>query len=166
MLYEITIFFIFPTYRVIAAKFAAYSQLEVVRTAMLSRHVKSGGAKVLQLGGSTRDIFYYPKGTIQITAAAPDLAGGLWEQAGMQAGIPVREVKSDAVAALSSSAGGAYDSVVAFDQLATVKDVKTFTAEVWRVLKPGGTFIFIQKVQGSPVAALVQIGGPTPAGST
>lgn len=133
---------------------------------MLSRHVKSGGAKVLQLGGSTRDIFYYPKGTIQVTAAAPDLKIGLWEQAGMQSGVPVRELKVDAASALSSTAGAAYDSVVAFDQLASIPNLKAFMGEVWRVLKPGGTFVFIQRVQGSPVAALVQLGGTSPAGKS
>lgn len=72
--------------RVAAAKFAAYSQVEVVRASMLSRHVKAGGAKVLQLGGSTKDIFYYPEGTVQVAVLGPEVNAGLWEQAGMSAG--------------------------------------------------------------------------------
>ncbi len=28
---------------------------------MLARHIKAGGARVLQLGGSTRDLYYYPQ---------------------------------------------------------------------------------------------------------
>lgn len=69
-----------------AAKAAAYSQLEVVRASMLSRHVKSGGAKVLQLGGNTKDLYYYPSGTVQVTVVGPDENAALWETAGMNAG--------------------------------------------------------------------------------
>ncbi|KAH7621273.1 hypothetical protein Ndes2526B_g03614 [Nannochloris sp. 'desiccata'] len=145
---------------VLAAKFAAYSQLEVVRTGMLSRHVKAKDARVLQLGGTTRDLFYYPNGTVQVTAAEENLKDGLWEQAGMQAGVPVRPLKSSSASALSNSAGAAFDSVVAFDQLGSITEYKKYFSDVWRVLKPGGTFIFIQRVSGSPVSSLVRLGGP------
>lgn len=66
-------------------KLTAYSQLEVVRTAMLSRHVKNGGAKVLQLGGTTRDLYYYPAKTLSVTVNVSDggtRTRGLFEQAG------------------------------------------------------------------------------------
>lgn len=131
---------------------------------MLSRHVKANGARVLQLGGTTRDLFYYPKGTVQVTAAEEDLKEGLWEQAGMQAGVPVRPLKASSASALSSSAGAAFDSVVAFDELGSVSDFKKYFSDVWRVLKPGGTFVFIQRISGSPVAGLVRLGGPPAAG--
>jgi len=150
--------------RVLAAKFAAYSQLEVVRTGMLGRHVKVKDARVLQLGGTTRDLFYYPSGTLQVTAAEEDLKEGLWEQAGMQAGVPVRPLKSGSASALSNSAGAAFDSVVAFNQLGSIREFKDYFSDVWRVLKPGGTFIFIQRVSGSPVASLVRLGGPPATG--
>ena len=134
--------------------------MEVIRSAMLTRHVSTGGAKVLQLGGTTRDLFYYPKGTVQITAASPDLTVGIWEQAGMQAAVPVNAKKTDITTTLTSSAGSIYDSVVAFDQFTSnSNDMKTILKDIYRVLKPGGTFIFIQRVQGSPVAALIRIGG-------
>ncbi len=156
--------YFYLVYRVVAAKFAAYSQLEVVRTGMLSRHVKAKDARVLQLGGTTRDLFYYPNGTVQVTIAAEDIKEGLWEQAGISAGVPVRPVKTSSAMALSNSAGAAFDSVVAFDQLGSVLDYSTYFADVWRVLNPGGTFIFIQRVTGSPVSGLVRLGGPPAAG--
>ena len=120
---------------------------------MLSRHVNANGARVLQLGGTTRDLFYYPKGTVQVTAAEEDLKEGLWEQAGMQAGVPVRPLKASSASALSSSAGAAFDSIVAFDQLGSVSDFKKYFSDIWRV-----------RISGSPVAGLVRLGGPPAAG--
>lgn len=52
--------------RAVALKVSTYSQLEYIVAAMLTRHVKAGGARVVQLGGSTRDLFYYPAGTVQV----------------------------------------------------------------------------------------------------
>lgn len=136
-----------------------YSQLEYITAAMLARHVKPGGARVLQVrrmaaslavqrqtgggptcraflltpltflvqvGGTTRDVFYYPASTVQVTIGGSSLnpgalalrsavagaalpawrtagtslsrccrAAGLWEQAGMQAKVPVSAVKAE-----------------------------------------------------------------------
>jgi hypothetical protein len=143
-----------------AAKFASYSQLEVVRTAMLSRHVKTGGARVFMAGGTTRDLFYFPQGTVQVAVAAPDLKTPFWEQAGMQAGVPVRGIEAMPGAALAASAGAAYDSVVLFDALGGGENLQKMMDEAWRALKPGGTLIFYQRTSsGSPLAAAVRLGG-------
>jgi hypothetical protein len=123
---------------------------------MLSRHVKPGGAKVVQLGGSTRDLYYYPKGTIQVIAVAPDLSVSLWEQGGMQAGVGVRAIKNDVLKALNGLGGSSVDSVVAFGQESV--DVKPLVLEAWRVLKPGGTFVFIQPIKGGSLPGLVRLG--------
>jgi hypothetical protein len=48
----------------------------------------------LQLGGSTRDLFYYPEGTLQVTVGGPQV-GAMWEQAGVQAKVPVVAVTAD-----------------------------------------------------------------------
>jgi hypothetical protein len=133
---------------------------------MLSRHVKPKEARVLQLGGTTRDLFYYPNGTVQVSVVEEDIKAGLWEQAGISAGVPVRPINATSTAALSSSAGAAFDSVVAFDQLGDgYIDYKTYFTNIWRVLKPGGTFIFIQRISESPLAGLVRLGGPPAAGT-
>ena len=53
---------------------------------MLARYVRPGGARVLQLGGSTRDLFYYPQGTVQVRQAGGWVGGcvrawaGRWVQ--------------------------------------------------------------------------------------
>ena len=44
-----------------ALRASTYTQLEYITASMLSRHVRAGGARVVQLGGSTRDLYYYPK---------------------------------------------------------------------------------------------------------
>lgn len=49
----------------------------------------AGGARVLQLGGDVKQLYYYPRDTVLVSVAAPKLRRALWEQAGVQAGVPV-----------------------------------------------------------------------------
>ena len=37
----------------------------------------AGGARVIQIGGGTRDLYYYPKDTILVTAISPKLKKGM-----------------------------------------------------------------------------------------
>lgn len=130
-------------------KVMAYSQLEVVRTAMLSRHVQQGGARVLQLGGTTRDLYYYPSGTVQVTVNAMDINKGLFQQAGMTVGVPVEATDLDLRECLQKTRDGSVDSVVSFDQFGSVSSASELTnivSEIHRVLKPGGTFVFYQRL--------------------
>lgn len=50
-------------------RFYLYSQLEVITAKMLSKYVPSGGtgARILQLGGGTRELYYYPKDVVLVT---------------------------------------------------------------------------------------------------
>ncbi|KAJ9508937.1 hypothetical protein QJQ45_028262 [Haematococcus lacustris] len=57
-------------------RFSLYSQLEVITARMLGVHVPPSSATVVQLHGSTRALFYYPKNTKQVIAVAPDLTPG------------------------------------------------------------------------------------------
>ena len=135
-------------------KLTAYSQLEVVRTAMLSRHVKNGGATVLQLGGTTRDVYYYPSKTVKITVNEQGLNRGLFEQAGMTVGVPVEATNRTLEECLKSTPTASLDSVVSFEQFSAVTDpshLKRILKEIARVLKPGGTFVFYERLQnGGP----------------
>lgn len=36
----------------------------------------AGGARVIQIGGGTRDLYYYPKDTVLVTAISPKLKKG------------------------------------------------------------------------------------------
>lgn len=143
-------------------KLTAYSQLEVVRTAMLSRHVKNGGAKVLQLGGTTRDLYYYPPKTLAVTVNDPNLNIGLFEQAGMTVGIPTRATKLSLADALAGTATGSLDAVVSFNQFGDVSDARVLRGlvmEVARVLKAGGTFVFYERRRDGGVAQVGVRGG-------
>ena len=144
-------------------KVMAYSQLEVVRTAMLSRHVKQGSATVLQLGGTTRDLYYYPSGTLQITVNSPDISKGLFQQAGMTVGVPVEATSLPLVECLAKTPSSSVDSVVSFEQFgglcSTPSELKSITAEIARILKPGGTFIFYQRLANGGFA---QVGARAP----
>ena len=66
---------------------------------MLSRNVPAG-ARILQLGGDVKQLYYYPSDTILVSVAAPKLNKGLWEQAGVQAGVPVLVQQSEELAQL------------------------------------------------------------------
>lgn len=144
-------------------KLTAYSQLEIVRTAMLSRHVKNGGAKVLQLGGTTRDLFYYPAKTLSVSVNLPDggtRIQGLFEQAGIQVGIPTTATAVSLNECLASMPTASLDSVVAFEQFGDVvssKSLESIAREVSRILKPGGTFIFYERIARD--GGLAQLGG-------
>ncbi len=138
-------------------KVMAYSQLEVVRTAMLSRHVKQGNAKVLQLGGTTRDLYYYPTGTVKITVNDLGIKKGLFQQAGMTVGIPVEATSFEIMECLSKTPTGSLDSVVSFEQFGDIEgasELSTILSEIGRVLKPGGTFIFYQRLANGGFAQL------------
>eukprot|EP00887_Chlorella_sp_A99_P007008 scaffold2.g7008.t1 len=165
-----------------ALKMSAYSQVEYVKAAMLSRHVAPGGARVVQLGGSTRDLFYYPTGTlqaragttpalcptrdapcVQVTVAEEGMSSpGIWEQAGVQARVPVRPLAAGPAAALAAAAGSSADAVVALGVLPEgLEECKALLREAYRVLKPGGTLVYVQRVRGEGAAAALQplIGG-------
>ncbi len=144
-------------------KLTAYSQLEIVRTAMLSRHVKNGGAKVLQLGGTTRDLYYYPAKTLSVSVNLLDggpRTQGLFEQAGIQVGIPTTATAVPLVECLASVPTASLDSVVAFEQfgeVASAEALESIASDISRVLKPGGTFIFYERIARD--GGFAQLGG-------
>ncbi|PSC74024.1 phosphatidylethanolamine N-methyltransferase [Micractinium conductrix] len=139
----------------VGLRIGTYSQVEYVTAAMLARHVKPGGARVLQLGGTTRDLYYYPAGTVQVTVGGADLKTGLWEQAGMQAKVPVQAVQEDVQRVLAAQAGSSADSVVLLGTMGQLGEPEQLAAQVYRVLKPGGTLVYVQRVRGGPLQPLV-----------
>ena len=55
-----------------------------------SRFTRKGGngARVIQWGGGARQLYYYPKNTIQVTNVGESVNKSLIEQAGIQAAVP------------------------------------------------------------------------------
>ncbi|CAD7703986.1 unnamed protein product [Ostreobium quekettii] len=120
-----------------------YGQMEYITASMLTNNVPKG-ARVVQVGGGTREVFYYPKGTIQINVVGEDINEGLISNAGVQAAIPVAPHKQPPTN-LSFAAGSTMDAVVIFELLSGMEDVRSFFDEVNRVLKIGAPLIFVEK---------------------
>ncbi|KAK9823065.1 hypothetical protein WJX81_006086 [Elliptochloris bilobata] len=129
-----------------AARLAIGFRLTYVTAAMLSRTIPKG-ARVLQLGGDVTQLYYYPADTILVSVAAPKLNKGLWEQAGIQAGVPVHTQQTEELADLSFQANESIDAVVSSGMLSGLAAgaQKQLAASAARVLKPGGVFVFIER---------------------
>lgn len=111
--------------------------------------MKQSSARVLQIGGTTRDLFYYPKSSIQVTVMSLSKdAKRLWENAGVQAGVPVVYDDLQVEQPMTTICSESLDSIILFDNLMKFKSWHAALEEFWRILKPGGTFVFIQKQPG------------------
>ncbi|KXZ56099.1 hypothetical protein GPECTOR_2g981 [Gonium pectorale] len=134
---------------VAAWKFANYGQLEYITASMLSNYVPKGDPRVIQLQGGTRELYYYPKSTVQVTVVGEGVNKGLLEQAGMQAAVPT-VARQQSPANLGFAADGSVDALVSLGALAGMSDAQraAFAAEALRVLKPGCPIVFIERVPG------------------
>lgn len=140
-----------------AWRFAVYSRREYIVAATMGKYVPKGGARVLQVNGSTRDMYYYPKGTVSVKVVGPSVRPALMEQAGASAAVPV-EARKQAPTDLAFQGTGSVDAVVAFNALKDVgPEAPQYLAEVARVLKPGAPFIFFDRVIGEGPAAAAQL---------
>ena len=63
--------------RLLAWRAIVYGQLEFITAAMLGRHVPKLPSKVIQLGGGSRELFYYPKDTQQVTIVGEAINAGM-----------------------------------------------------------------------------------------
>ncbi|KAL3162587.1 hypothetical protein ABBQ38_008636 [Trebouxia sp. C0009 RCD-2024] len=137
-------------------RFTSYGRLQYITAAMLGRWVPKGGVRVIQIGGGTRDLYYYPKDTILVTAISPKLKKGLMGQAAIQAGIPV-DVRQETPSSLSFQGNSSVEAVVCLQSLKLLPDLPRFLAEAHRVLKPGSPFIFLQPVKGEGLTGATQL---------
>lgn len=71
-----------------ALKFYLYSQLEVITAKMLGKYVPRGGtgARVIQLGGGTRELYYYPKDVVLVTNVGEKVNKGAREKGSVEEG--------------------------------------------------------------------------------
>jgi hypothetical protein len=154
---------------------ALYSTLEYAKAAALARFVPKGaatpnsrGAKVVLLGASTRDIYYLPKDTLSAVAIGGDVNAGLFDQAGVSAGVPTTGKKVAPNQPWGGpdgfAAAGSLDAVVALGsalgKLTSQERAQTLREAV-KALRPGRPLVLLQALSegGSPLRGLVGPGG-------
>ena len=100
--------------------------------------------RVLELGfGSGLNTRFYPETVESIDAVEPsDVGWGLSERRRAECATPVHRVGLDGQALDAGDA--TYDSVLSTFTLCTIPDVGLALREVRRVLRPGGTFHFLE----------------------
>ena len=98
--------------------------------------------RVLEIGlGSGLNLPYYPEQTTEILGLDPHPK--LLAMAGRKASpIPVRRIEGSAE--LIPLQGRSIDTVVTTWTLCSIPDLRCALAEVRRVLKPGGQFLFVE----------------------
>lgn len=99
--------------------------------------------EILEIGmGTGANLSFYPKAIKKIIAAEPSQGMNIKAKKKADAlGIKVEfyQVSGERL----PFEDGTFDSVVNVDVLCTAEDVKTFFNEVYRVLKPGGKYYFL-----------------------
>jgi ubiquinone/menaquinone biosynthesis C-methylase UbiE len=100
--------------------------------------------EVLEIGfGSGLNIPYYPAGVTRILAVDPAAAGRtLAAKRAAASAAPIEYAGPDAQAL--PAAGESIDSVLSTWTLCTIPDAARALAEIRRVLRPGGTFCFVE----------------------
>jgi ubiquinone/menaquinone biosynthesis C-methylase UbiE len=100
--------------------------------------------EVLEIGfGSGLNIPYYPPGLKRVRAVDPAVTGRKLAAGRAEAcAVPIEYVGSDAEALPAADAS--VDHVLSTWTLCTIPDVARALAEIRRVLRPGGTFCFVE----------------------
>lgn len=109
--------------------------------------------RFLQLGGSSRDLFYYPTATALVIFQDPGANESLMRQAGIQAGVDV-DVKTNAYDDLAWRPASSLDGVFANNVIGKASDPSKLLRELYRVLKPGAPVVFVQRLRGPALQAL------------
>jgi SAM-dependent methyltransferase len=104
--------------------------------------------RILELGfGSGLNTRFYPDAVASVDAVEPsDVGWQLSERRRADSATPVHRVGLDGQAL--DAGDGAYDCVLSTFTLCTIPDVALALPEVRRVLRPGGTFHFLEHGSG------------------
>lgn len=119
------------------------------------RLVADLSGKVIEIGtGTGANFAHYPAAVESVLAIEPEPY--LREQAKKAAEVSGRIEVVDGVAEDLPAGDSEFDAAVVSLALCSVKDQSRSIAEIRRVLKPGGTFRFLEHVRGSGALAGVQ----------
>jgi hypothetical protein len=125
-------------------------------TADALTRVTPRGAKLIQLGSDTKNLYYYPKDTKLVVCVAPDVNENLVNRVGIETGVVVLP-RSTAIAGKSADgdlfwgqARESVDAVVTTGALSELspEEVKMVAKKAAAALKPGGRFIFVEPAGG------------------
>jgi ubiquinone/menaquinone biosynthesis C-methylase UbiE len=121
----------------LGARLYIYTQVQLVTARLLSRSLPKGNIRVVQLGGGSRELYYYPSTTVQVTVCNSDLKAGLLERAAIQAGVPILCMKErwERIERLPARSA---DALVCVRMLDEVEDFQRLCKAAARLLKPGG----------------------------
>lgn len=102
------------------------------------------GGRVLELGfGSGTNVSHYPAGVTQVVAVEPSETA--WRlSAGARACSAVPIVRGSLDGQVLAEPAGHFDAALSTFTLCTIPDAAAALAEVRRVLRPGGTFHFLE----------------------
>jgi ubiquinone/menaquinone biosynthesis C-methylase UbiE len=103
------------------------------------------GGSVLEVGfGTGLNLPHYPAAVTRLTVIDPEIMlPELVARRITEAAFPVEQMRLDASGRLPFG-GGSFDAAVSTFTLCTIPDAVAALAEVRRVLKPGGLFVFLE----------------------
>ena len=109
--------------------------------------LRGAAGRVLEVGAGTGfNLPHYPAGVADLTLT--DGLDGMLSRAGRRAGKLGREVVTTRASVESLPfADGSFDAVVASLLLCSVEDQDLALAEIRRVLRPGGRYLFLEHVR-------------------
>lgn len=121
--------------------------------ALRRQAVAKAQGRVLEIGfGTGRNLPFYPAGLDRLVAVDPNPGmAALAQQRMREAGIEVEHHRITAESLPFDS--GSFDCVVSTLTLCSIPDVEHALAEVRRVLRPGGEFLFLEHGR-HPAAAM------------
>uniref|UniRef100_A0A7I4F4B3 Methyltransferase type 11 domain-containing protein n=1 Tax=Physcomitrium patens TaxID=3218 RepID=A0A7I4F4B3_PHYPA len=118
-----------------------YFRMQLIIAHMLALHVPKGGARVVDFSvGEGRNLYYYPKDTVQVVGVNPNPKVPMLEAQAAYAKVPIRILPD-----VSRLPANSMDAVVSVQGMEDMSDeqVETVLRDAVRVLKPGKVHLLL-----------------------